>query len=95
VHVQHVHAFTAAAIVTGVAIFAILYSQYGYFHETYTRQEKDIISNTVLTSSPTMILSNLIQEGKTRFLSAAATLKPLTGEGVTFDRNATTTIKSQ
>lgn len=38
-HIQHIHAFAFAAIITGITAFLILYYDYGLFHDVYVSDE--------------------------------------------------------
>jgi hypothetical protein len=95
VHIQRIHAgFFAGAICAVLASF-ILYSQYGFWHASYSREEElvkqDLQDKTIRMESPFQSLSRLVEEGKLRFSGVTETLKPFMESEVTFDRNATTT----
>lgn len=38
-HVQHMHAFVFAGAITGAIAFFILYTDYGFWHETYVADD--------------------------------------------------------
>lgn len=89
-HIQRVHAVVFAGTITALLGAAILYTQYGFWHNSYERSDEKIVQETVQAEvgSPAEIFGRLFAESKVRFKHAISSIDPLTGEGETFDRNA-------
>jgi hypothetical protein len=67
VHVQHMHGLVFAGVITGVLVSFVLYTQYGFFHEQYTREETPLVAATsTIPQSPTGVLESFIMEGSAR-----------------------------
>ena len=74
VHLQHLHAFIFAGAITMTVAFFFLYFEYGFFHESYDKQQvalEEKVSEKI--ESPTSMLSNLFNEGKERFSNMSTT----------------------
>lgn len=70
VHVQRIHAAVFAGIICALVASAILYSQYGFWHEEFDRSALVTDENRYIGKvSPLERLSQLIGEGKTRLHS--------------------------
>lgn len=67
--VQQLHAFVFASVITGITAFLILYYDYGFFHDKYTRKEESSLEeiHTDPLPSPTSALGNFFGEVKYRF----------------------------
>lgn len=71
VHVQHMHGLVFAGVITGVLVSFVLYTQYGFFHEQYTREETSLVTATstiphTIPQSPSGVLESFILEGSAR-----------------------------
>jgi len=64
VHVQHLHAFVFAAVITGITAFLILYYDYGLFHDVYVKEEAIVVEEK---RSVGETFSNFFGEAKRRF----------------------------
>jgi hypothetical protein len=77
-HVQHLHAFAFAGIVTTLIAGFILYTDYGFWHERYIADDTLIVETKTLESeSPSESTARFFMEARTRFGSigsAGATL---------------------
>lgn len=72
VHIQHIHALVFAGVITSILAFLVLYFEYGFFHEKYSKQqvvfdEKIKEKANEKIESPTEMIFNLFKEGKERF----------------------------
>lgn len=68
-HIQHVHAVFFAGTITCILAAIILYSQYGFWNQRYTR-ENDFIpaTNTEETMEPpSEMIASFMEEVSTRF----------------------------
>lgn len=68
-HVQHVHAVVFAGTITALIALVILYTEYGFWHETY-RAEDSIATEETTTfnpESPGRSLLEFFKEAKDRF----------------------------
>ena len=67
-HIQHVHAFVFAGAVTAIIAGFILYADYGFWHETYVRE--DLVAATpepFTPESPSESFGRFWQEARERF----------------------------
>lgn len=67
-HVQNIHAFVFAGTLTSIVAAFILYTDYGFWHETYVSDDLVAEQKTEI-ESPGESLSNFLTEAKTRFSS--------------------------
>ena len=69
-HIQHMHAFVFASVITGVVVGLILYYDYGFWHDVYVNTENTTpIAGDTLNDkgeSPLESFSRLFQEAKLR-----------------------------
>ena len=72
-HLQHIYAAVFAASITGLIAFAVLYIDYGFWHERYIRDDMEVVSTSTMVSkpaptpeSPATMLSRFFGEAKTR-----------------------------
>jgi hypothetical protein len=70
---QHVYAFMFASLITGLIATYILYYDYGFWHDHYTKNNSlevvtkgDIATSTVVPKSPFEIFSDFVEEAKKR-----------------------------
>jgi len=67
-HVQHVHGFVFAGIVTAAIAAVLMYTKYGFWHETYHAYDPEIAKmEEVESESLGQSFSRFILEAKTRF----------------------------
>ena len=66
-HVQHLHGVAFAGIVTSLIAGVILYTDYGFWHETYQRAPEVDDSVTVETVPLSQSFGNFLKEAKTKF----------------------------
>ena len=69
---QHVYAVVFSAILTSITASLVLYYDYGFWHEKYTRTEDTHqVSNSqnVTVQSPGQMLGSFFQEANARFKS--------------------------
>lgn len=72
-HVQHIHAFVFAGAITGLIAFFILYTDYGFFHETYVASEPVQQEGVSFDpESPSESIGRFWQEAKERFGEATS-----------------------
>jgi hypothetical protein len=66
-HMQHVHAFAFAGIITSLIAIFILYTDYGFWHEQY--KSDDILAGEQASQmeSPAKAFSSFFSEAKMRF----------------------------
>lgn len=73
-HVQHVHAFAFAGIITALIAGFILYTDYGFWHETYRSEDSLVAENPPAEPvSPSTSFSSFFKEAKTRFDNIGST----------------------
>jgi hypothetical protein len=69
-HLQQFHALVFSGLVTAVLAAAILYFDYGFWHERYTKDDTLIVENIEQKSdSPVTMFSSLYNEAKEKLLS--------------------------
>lgn len=68
-HMQHVYALTFAGLITGCIASVILYVDYGFWRDRYSRDDVvEIMTEEVKKSeSPTDMFSGFLQEAKAQF----------------------------
>lgn len=67
-HVQHIHGFVFAGIITGLIAFVILYTDYGFWHETYIADDSQMAADPAYVSeSPSESLGRFWMEAKEQF----------------------------
>lgn len=67
-HVQHVHAFAFAGIVTSIIAGFILYTDYVFWHERYVAEDALVVEKQVFDpESPSESLGSFFAEVKSRF----------------------------
>lgn len=66
-HIQHVHAFVFAAVITGAIAAVILYTDYGFWHETYRADDIVVTEAPFDPESPGESMFKFWQEAKERF----------------------------
>lgn len=72
-HVQHLHAFIFAGSITFVIAAIILYSDYGFWHERYNRNDTSAITSTTeMAESPIKVLSRFFGEAHSQFKGVAS-----------------------
>lgn len=69
-HIQHLHAVAFAGMITALIAGFILYTDYGFWHETY-RAEDDLVAvePAVPSKSPSESFGDFFNEAKVRFNS--------------------------
>jgi hypothetical protein len=90
VSIQRIHATFFAGGLTILIGSAILYTQYGFWHDTYVRKEVIEEQTVKQIETPFQTLTRLLSEGKDRFSRVTETLTPVVTTDVVFDRNSTT-----
>lgn len=70
-HVQHIHAFVFAGTITAIIAGFILYTDYGFWHETYRASDASFVTdmetvNEFNPESPMESLSRFLGEAKSR-----------------------------
>jgi hypothetical protein len=68
-HLQHVHAFVFALVITAIMASFILYTDYGFWHERYVAEGISSDDVSFEPESPMQSLSHFWQEAKERFSS--------------------------
>lgn len=67
-HVQHVHAFAFAGIITSLLAGVILYTDYGFWHERYVAEDALMVEEQAFDpESPGESLGRFFAEVKSRF----------------------------
>jgi hypothetical protein len=67
-HIQHIHGFVFAGIITALIAFVILYTDYGFWHETYIAEDERPQANEAYVSeSPSQALSRFWNDAKEQF----------------------------
>ena len=67
-HIQHIHGFVFASIVTGIIAFFFLYTNYGFWHEKYVATDSPLAADPAyLSESPTQSWSRLWSDAKNQF----------------------------
>lgn len=67
-HVQHIHAFVFAGAITALIAGYILYTDYGFWHETYRAENTIVAEEPVFNpESPGESFVHFFQEAKERF----------------------------
>lgn len=67
-HVQHIHGFVFAGIITSLIAFVILYTDYGFWHETYVAEDLQIgTDQAAVSESPSQSFSRFWSEAKVEF----------------------------
>lgn len=66
-HVQHVHAAVFAGVITALIAGFILYTDYGFWHETYIREDEAGKAQEPVTLSGS--LERFMSDAKTKFSS--------------------------
>lgn len=83
---QHVYALTFASLVTGLMAAFILYYDYGFWRDTYSRNEVVVSEQagdgaskeaTVETLSPKDMLGSFLEEAGARYRALATSSKDL------------------
>jgi len=81
-HIQRVYAATFAGIVTGLVAVAILYFDYGFWHERYSRTEqlttssvltKTVDEDMVTVQSPGEMIGDFFKEASTKLQTIKVT----------------------
>lgn len=70
-HIQHVVALTVAGFFTAIFALLILYFDYGFFNDSYSRKEDigDTAIRKSTTESPTSMFGTFFREAQDRFRS--------------------------
>jgi hypothetical protein len=67
-HIQHVHGFVFAGLITALIAFVILYTDYGFWHETYIAPDSKLNADPAyLSESPTQSWSRFWGDAKDQF----------------------------
>lgn len=67
-HIQHIHGFIFAGLVTALIAFVILYTDYGFWHETYIAEDSNLIADPAyLSESPTQSWGHFWSDAKEQF----------------------------
>jgi hypothetical protein len=67
-HIQHMHAAVFAGAVTALIAFFILYTDYGFWHETYRSSDALVATDpSYIAESPTQSLGSFWQEAREQF----------------------------
>jgi hypothetical protein len=67
-HIQHIHGFVFAGIITSLIAFVILYTDYGFWHETYIAEDSQIAANQAyISESPSQSLGRFWNDAKEQF----------------------------
>lgn len=69
VHTQHVAAGVFAGIVTALIAAIILYYDYGFWRDTYSKQDENpVVEDTMVTvQSPSEMIGGFLQEATSKF----------------------------
>lgn len=68
VHIQHVHAFGFAGVITSLIAAFILYTEYGFWHETYRSDDAlEVVQGSVSGESESRSWGEFLSEAKARF----------------------------
>jgi hypothetical protein len=72
-HMQHVYAVVFSAVITSLLASIILYYDYGFWHERYSRDDGLVVQKpqgeVVKTQSPGELLGGFLQEAKEKMNS--------------------------
>jgi hypothetical protein len=63
-HIQHVHAVAFAGLITALIAFVLMYTEYGFWHETY---RADDLEAAQTQETPSQSFSDFYLEAKARF----------------------------
>lgn len=67
-HIQHVHAIAFAGIITALITGGILYTDYGFWHETYKATDGLVVGDQIAPDeSPIQSLGRFFEVAKDRF----------------------------
>jgi hypothetical protein len=67
-HMQHVYAFIFAGTITALIAAVILYTDYGFWHDRYIRDDSAlVVKSTTPMESPSKALSNFWSEAYEKF----------------------------
>ncbi len=67
-HMQHMYGFLFAGSITALIAGFILYTDYGFWHERYTRQDETlVIRDEGEPEPPSKMLSRFIEQARTQF----------------------------
>lgn len=67
-HIQHIHGFVFAGVITALIAFFILYTDYGFWHETYVAQDAIVAADpTYVAESPAASLSRFWNDARQQF----------------------------
>jgi hypothetical protein len=74
-HLQHVYALIFAGSITSLIAFVILYTEYGFWHEKYVREESVIVEveQTTLPPKPSELFFRFLDDAKVEFDAISAT----------------------
>mgnify|MGYP003393941915 FL=1 len=66
---QHIYALSFAGVITAIIAAIILYTDYGFWHQRYIREEAttDIAVAETVAESPGKVLSRFWNEARTQF----------------------------
>ena len=72
-HMQHVYAVIFSASITAILAAIILYHDYGFWHERYSRNDTEVhgevVEQSIPSKSPGEIMKDFLQEASTRMKS--------------------------
>jgi hypothetical protein len=67
-HIQHIHGFIFAGIITSAIAFVVLYTDYGFWHETYIAEDAlNAGGSAYVSESPSQSFSRFWSEAKEQF----------------------------
>jgi hypothetical protein len=99
-HMQHMYAVTFAGLVTAMLGALILYFDYGFWHERYSRSESTRIEakqepakEVVQASSPGDMMGSFFKEASER-IGAIKDIRPLEGKEVYVKERASSSVMS-
>lgn len=61
------HALVFAGSITTLLLIVVLYSQYGFWHEKYVRQDSVLVDDPLEVESPASFFSKFFEEASVRF----------------------------
>lgn len=73
-HIQHVHAIAFAGIITALIAGVVLYTEYGFWHETYVAEEGIVVTDTDMAQeSSGYSWGSFFTEARERFANIGTT----------------------
>ncbi|MDB5260080.1 MAG: hypothetical protein JWN37_311 [Candidatus Nomurabacteria bacterium] len=93
-HMQHMHAFIFAGIITAIVAGIILYTDYGFWHETYIGESAPAVTQET-AAPPGEVFSNFWSEARSQFSNIGSSTASLIEGKETYQSTGTTSVNGQ